>query len=103
MFTTTRYFKNKLLKTTNPKPSLNSWIKFNSNDFKSNSDLFVRMNSESRLDVLAHQYLGDSKYWWMICLLNGMKHFWDWKEGQEIRIPVNTTIFFNYITSNIDK
>lgn len=103
MFTITRYFKNKLQKNTTPKPSLNTWMKFNGRDFELNSDIMVRLNSESRLDVLAQQYLGDSKYWWMICLLNNMKHFWDWKIGKEIRVPVNTSIFFNYITTNIDK
>lgn len=105
MLTTTRYFKNKVLNDTNKNGQrfLSTWSKINPVDLYSDSDAFLRIGLETRLDILASTYLGNSKYWWMICILNGMKHFWDWKSGDVLRIPTNASRFFSYLQSNINK
>ena len=101
--TTSRYISNSVMKTADNIPHYNSWIKFNVKDFISNTDIPVIMHENSRLDKLAQTYLGNSNYWWMICLLNNMKHFWDWQAGDTLFVPNNTSKFMAYIKNNINK
>lgn len=42
-----------------------------------------------RLDVLAHRYLGDSDYWWVIALANRIRDPFSIRVGDRIRIPQN--------------
>lgn len=101
--TTTRYFKNKIISDIEGKRILNSWVPVDVTELYAASDIFLTTKDETRLDILANTYLGNSKYWWAICMLNEMKHFWDWKSGDDIRIPTNISRIFSYIDEKINK
>ena len=49
----------------------------------------IRPTSEDRLDALAHRYLGDSSYWWVICLMNDLEWIFDFEPGKILRIPID--------------
>ena len=101
--TTSRYVSNSVIKGSNNIPYFNNWTKYNGNELISNTDIPVVMQENSRLDKLAATYLGNSNYWWMICMLNNMKHFWDWQVGDTILVPNNASKFMSYIKNNINK
>jgi hypothetical protein len=43
---------------------------------------------DGRPDVLASMVYGNSRYWWIICELNGLDDMWnDFKSGVEIKLP----------------
>ena len=54
------------------------------------SDPIIRASEITRLDLLAHKYLGDRNLWWMIAqangLTNGSMHA---TPGQELVIPIS--------------
>lgn len=52
-------------------------------------DLYtVRQSDIGRLDYVAYRYYGDSQYWWIIALLNGVRNqFSDLTVGQVLKIP----------------
>ena len=102
-FTTSRYFRNKILKDSNNNQYLNSWTKTNIQELFSKNDIFLKMGPESRLDIIASSYLGNDKYWWIIAMINEMKHFWDWKAGDVLRIPTDVSKFMSFIQNNVNK
>lgn len=54
------------------------------------SDLYVEVNVSDRLDILAHTYYGDARYWWIIAQANNLgKGSMSVGEGQIIRLPQN--------------
>ena len=45
-----------------------------------------------RLDVLAQKYLGNGRYWWMICMVNGISNPVDGKKllpGSVLKVATN--------------
>lgn len=40
-----------------------------------------------RLDVIAHRYLGDEDYWWIIALANRISDPFSLAVGRKLRIP----------------
>ena len=102
-FVTSRYSQNNVITNSDSKIVLNSWTSFNPEDLIDDSDIEVTLFEGDRLDKLAFSYLGNESYYFVICMLNGMKHFWDWKIGQTIRIPSDVNRFFSYIRKNINS
>ena len=39
-------------------------------DIISDDDFFYVLKDRERLDQLSRRFLGDGKYWWIICMLN---------------------------------
>lgn len=68
-------------------------------DLQSADDFFVKLQYGQRIDHLAHKYLGDGHYWWIICLLNGLKTPFDSAliTGRILRIPITTAKFFKIL------
>jgi phage tail protein X len=55
------------------------------------NDLYIRTNSEDRLDMLAYKYYGDVHDWWIIAEANGLgKGTLRLPSGVQLRIPTNT-------------
>ncbi len=98
-----RYFQNILLRRSDGKLILNSWTKYNVQDLQAEDDLPYTMKINDRLDKIAREKLGSEKYLWVLMMLNGLKHDWDWKIGDIIRIPRSVNRFLSYIKTNIDK
>jgi hypothetical protein len=101
--TKSRYFQNTVIKDNVGQQILNTWTSSKAEDLISDSDILVTMRQGFRLDKLAKKYLGDEKYWFAIAMLNNMKHFWDFINGQQLRIPTSINRFLVYIKTNIDK
>ncbi len=55
------------------------------------NDVIMQIQDGERLDTLAHGFLGDGRYWWIICLANGIKYPLgnEVKPGALLRIPTN--------------
>lgn len=102
-YTISRYFQNLQLRNIKGQMILNSWIKSESTDLTQDDDFYIIMEVNGRLDKIAKQYLGSEQYWWVICMLNDKKHFWDWKIGDSLRIPKNVSRFVAYIRNNINS
>ena len=58
---------------------------------KADDDFFYVIKDRERIDQLARRFLGDGRYWWVICLLNGFDNAFDAEimPGITIRIPRN--------------
>lgn len=97
-----RYFQNILLRRNDGKLILNSWAKYNVEDLQSDDDIPYTMKINDRLDKISRDYLGSEKYYWILIMLNGLKHDWDWKTNDIIRIPKSVNRFLTYIKNNID-
>lgn len=102
-FVISRYFQNVLLRRADGKLILNSWAKYNVEDLQADDDMPYTMKINDRLDKIAKDKLGSEKYLWVLIMLNGFKHDWDWKTGDIIRIPRSVNRFLTYIKTNIDK
>ena len=50
-------------------------------------DRFHIIEEEDRLDVLAHRYLGDMRFWWVIAEFNDIAFGFDLPVGKKLRIP----------------
>lgn len=75
-----------------------SFPNITSNDIKSNNDTFITWDETQRLDNIANDYLGDGRYWWVICLMNDLKFpFGELQNGQILRIPSSIDYVFNAI------
>jgi hypothetical protein len=101
MLTVSRYFQNLIYKDNYGQRYLSSWSSINPDELRNSTDIPVVLQENSRLDKLANVYLGDSKYWWAICMNNGLKHFWDWTPNQTIYVPTKMDRFFIFIRNNI--
>jgi len=66
----------------------------------SNSDIIVEIKDRQRIDTLATNYLGDGRYWWIICLYNNISFPFGEEiyPGRLIRIPSNINKVFDAIT-----
>tara|TARA_Y100000361_G_scaffold80658_1_gene71305 strand:- start:935 stop:1204 length:270 start_codon:yes stop_codon:yes gene_type:complete len=53
---------------------------------KTNDDIYVMTQYGDRLDLLAHQFYGDSSLWWFIAKANNLK-FNTVEIGTTLRIP----------------
>jgi hypothetical protein len=54
------------------------------------SDLYIIPNENDRLDLLAHKYYGDVRYWWIIAQANHLgKGSLRVKPGIRLRIPID--------------
>jgi hypothetical protein len=74
----------------------------NPQDLYSPSDIFVKIKTGQRLDNLSYQYLGDGRYWWVICLINGLKTPFDTSliSGKLLRIPTSINKIIQILESN---
>lgn len=65
------------------------------------ADVIVTTQDGESLDFLAHKYLGDGRYWWIIALLNNVSlPLGDFLQaGTSLRIPTNINNITNKIAS----
>jgi phage tail protein X len=64
------------------------------------NDIYVRTNSEDRLDMLAYKYYGDVNDWWIIAEANGLgKGTLKVEGGLQLRIPTNIEKIKNEYTT----
>lgn len=77
-------------------PSENNGAKFYFTTFYpdiplSENDTYVLTNQGDRLDLLAHQFYGDKKLWWVISIANPSipKNSINLPIGTQLRIPFN--------------
>jgi len=70
-------------------------------DLQSSDDFFVKLRYGQRIDNLAYQYLGNGRYWWIICLLNGLKTPFDPSliTGTLLRVPTSIANVFQILES----
>ena len=99
-----RYGNLPLIITDNDKPRLASFPTIKPKELESDTDIVIVWKDEMRIDILAHQYLGDGRYWWAICLLNGISlpFSHDLIPGSLIRIPTDISKIFNVINDKIN-
>tara|TARA_R110000824_G_scaffold4983_4_gene23363 strand:+ start:757 stop:1065 length:309 start_codon:yes stop_codon:yes gene_type:complete len=75
--------------------------KITKEDLLSTSDFFIEWNDSMRMDSIASEYLGDGKYWWIICLANDLTFpYGQVKNGDIIRIPSSIENVFQTIKNN---
>jgi len=74
----------------------------NPEDLYSSSDIFVKIKIGQRIDNLAYQYLGDGRYWWAICLINGLRTPFDASliSGKLLRVPTSINKIIQILESN---
>ena len=54
------------------------------------TDIVVTADEVTRLDLIAHRYLGDRDLWWMIASANGITNgSMHCRPGQELVIPIS--------------
>lgn len=73
-------------------PRLSSFPSISSSDiFSDDNVLQIRYVDGMRFDSLASEYLGDGRYWWMICLANDIHLPFgnNITPGKILRIPTN--------------
>lgn len=68
-------------------------------DVISDDDFYYTVKDRERIDQLANRFLGDGRYWWIICLANNISMpFGDGlKPGSIIRIPRNINNVLKHI------
>lgn len=63
-------------------------------------DVYIITNSSDRLDLLAHKYYGNTRYWWVIAVVNNLgKGSFMLEGGLQIRIPANPTTVMDQVKS----
>ena len=61
-------------------------------------DLYILTTDGMRLDLIAHQYYGDTKLWWVLAVCNGLgKGSLFVKAGIQLRIPISPQEFIDAI------
>ncbi len=65
-------------------------------------DRFHTVVTGDRIDVLAHQYLGNASLWWVICECNGIAFPFGLHAGIVLRIPTPTCFSWCYASANDD-
>jgi len=69
-------------------------------ELRNPNDTFITWDETQRLDNISKDYLGDSRYWWTICLLNDLKFpFGELNNGQVIRIPASVEYIFSVLST----
>jgi hypothetical protein len=78
---------------------LDTWPAIRSEELISNDDVLYELKSTDRADTLAHKFLGDGRYWWMICLLNDITFPFgkEMNPGNIIRIPADPGKILNIV------
>ena len=68
-------------------------------ELQSSDDFLIKLRYSQRIDNLAYQYLGDGNYWWVICLVNGLKTPFDQSliAGKILRIPTSIAKIFKIL------
>lgn len=83
-----RYLNNKIKKTIDGRQVYRS--KIYPNIPPSDQDTFVATETGDRLDTLAYQFYGDSRFWWIIATSNNIHDAnIGFEEGTILRIPAN--------------
>ena len=87
------------------KRRLESFPPISSQEVRRADDIFIELNDAQRVDVLAAEYLGDGRYWWVICLLNDLTFPFGQQvaAGTIIRVPASIDIFVDAIQRKISK
>lgn len=72
-------------------------------ELRSRSDIIIELDQAQRIDAIAASYLGDGRYWWIICLLNDLTFPFgkNLKAGTVLRIPSNVDKFVNLLQARI--
>ena len=67
------------------------------------SDTIIELDQAQRIDAIAASYLGDGRYWWVICLLNDLVFPFgkNLKAGTRLRIPSSIDRFVDVIQRGI--
>ena len=67
----------------------------------SNRDIFIKITSPERLDLLAYRFYGDASKWWIIASANGLgKGTLFVPENSTVRIPIDERIQDNIEQTN---
>ena len=100
-----RYENLPLLTHENGKRRVATFPTISAKELQTDSDVIIQLQETTRLDILAHQYLGDGRYWWAICMLNNMLFPFgnELEPGKLIRIPTDINIILNIINNKINK
>jgi len=79
--------------------AMTSFPYINPLELQSSDDFFVKLQYGQRIDHLAYKYLGDGHYWWVICLVNGLKTPFDPSliTGTILRIPTTIAQIFKVL------
>ena len=87
------------------KRRLESFPPISSQELIRADDIFIELDDAQRVDVLAAEYLGDGRYWWVICLLNDLTFPFGQQvtSGTIIRVPASIDIFVDTIQRKISK
>ena len=62
--------------------------------FRNEISLYYTIKTGERLDTIARRFLGDGRYWWAICLINGISNPIDstaLKPGSDLKIITDIT------------
>ena len=97
---TSRYkYTSTIIDEATGKPRTAVFTYVSAQDIADNSDIFITFRSDMRLDQLANKYLGDGRYWWMICLANDISLPFSnsLTPGTIIRIPISASRILNII------
>ncbi len=98
-----RYGNLPIIQATDDKARIATFPVIKPEELQTDSDIVIVWKDAMRIDILAHQYLGDGRYWWAICLLNGINlpFSHDLIPGDLIRIPTDINKIFNVINNRI--
>jgi len=91
-----RYRRHKVITTTDGKKILSMHDSYKKIDVTSIKLVPVKVDESSRLDIIAHKYLGDGRLWWVIAYVNNI--FWSWniKRGSILLVPENPDDILDY-------
>ena len=94
-----------VLDTRTRKRRLESFPPISSQELKRPDDMFIELHDAQRIDVLAAEYLGDGRYWWVICLLNDLTFPFGLQvaAGTILRIPSSISVFVDAIQRKISR
>ena len=100
-----KYSKKLSLKDDNQKTITEireSFPRISIKDISSKTDIIVKLKGNDTLDGLAIKYLGDGRYWWVICLMNNIMNPLgnDLFIGRALRIPTSIDTVLHAIERN---
>ena len=84
---------------------MESFPPISSSELIKNSDIIIEISEDERIDKIASDYLGDGRYWWIICLLNDLTFPFGITlvAGTKLRIPASIDDFVNLIQGKIGR
>ena len=82
---------------------LETFPPFTSEELSRANDVIIEIQEGQRIDKIADDFLGDGRYWWVICLLNNLTFPFGKiiKAGTKLRIPASIDSFVNLIQTKI--